>query len=276
MTIALDSYYTIGKMHWYCQDYVFQGTKPFPHVILADGCSAAPHSDVGARLLVLNARRELARFARVSGDETERTARHWRFGRRIVRRAARQARDLELGPEVLDATLLVAWCDGITVYVHLYGDGCIATRDADGKLAVIQVEYAENAPYYLSYLLDSERHALYQEAVGDPAVALSVHYLNESTAVSTRRERFDAPVMLSFRLAAFPTVAVATDGLHSFVNAETGERVGLLEVTRAMLDFRGCQGAFVRDRLEKVLIEFGKRLMFNLDDLSLGAFVGTD
>ena len=273
MTIALDSYYTIGKTHWYCQDYVFQGRKPFPHVILADGCSAAPNSDVGARLLVLNARRELARFARVSDDEAERDALHWRLGRRIVRRATRQARDLGLSPEVLDATLLVAWCDGITVYVHLYGDGCIATRDADGKLAVIQVEYAENAPYYLSYLLDSERHALYQEAVGDPGVAQSVRYLDETTGVSIRRERFDAPVALAFKLAMFPTVAVATDGFHSFMNTETGERVNLLEVTRAMLDFRGCQGAFVRDRLEKVLLKFGKRLMFNFDDLGLGAFV---
>ena len=61
MTVALDSYYTIGKVHLYCQDYVFQGWKPVPHVILADGCSASPNSDVGARLLVLNARRELER-----------------------------------------------------------------------------------------------------------------------------------------------------------------------------------------------------------------------
>jgi len=46
-------------------------------------------------------------------------------------------------------------------------------------------------------------------------------------------------------------------------------------VARALLDFRGCEGAFVRDRSEKVLIEFAKRLLFNLDDLGLGAFVET-
>ncbi len=276
MTVALDSYYTIGKMHLYCQDYVFQGRKPFPHVILADGCSAAPNSDVGARLLVLNARRELARFARVSDEGAERDALHWRLGRRIVRRATRQARELGLSPEVLDATLLVAWCDGTTVYVHLYGDGCIATRRADGRLAVIQIEYAENAPYYLSYLLDSERRTLYREAVGDPSVAQSIRYLDETSGASIRQERFDAPIVFAFKLATFPTVAVATDGLHSFVNAETGERVDLLDATRAMLDFRGYQGAFVKDQLEKTLIEFGRRLLFNLDDLSLGAFVGMD
>ena len=273
MAIVFGSYYTIGKMHWYCEDYAMQGREPFPHVILADGCSASLNSDVGARLLVLNARQEIERFARVSGDEAERTALHWRLGRRIARRAARQIQALRLPPETLDATLLVSWCDGAKVFVHLYGDGCIATRRADGSVAVIQVEYAENAPYYLSYLLDTERQAFYQEAIGDLAVAQSVRYLNETTDSSIRREQFNAPIMFSFDLATFPTIAVATDGLHSFINAETSNWVNSLEVTRAMLDFGSYEGAFVRDRLEKVLIEFGKRSIFNLDDLSLGVFV---
>lgn len=273
MSIALDSYYTIGRMHWYCEDYVFQGGTPFPYVIMADGCSASPHSDIGAKLLVLNARRELTHFARGADDEAQRAQLHWPLGQRIVRRAARQVQDLQLDSSVLDATLLVAWCDGSTVHVHLYGDGCIATRQADGGLAVIQVEYAENAPYYLSYLLDSERHAYYQEAIGDLTVAQTVHSLDETTGISIRRGRFDAPIILSFPLATFPTVAVATDGLHSFVNAEARNRVDLLEVTRAVLDFSNHEGPFVRDRLEKVLVEFSKQLIFNLDDLSLGVFV---
>ena len=71
-------------------------------------------------------------------------------------------------------------------------------------------------------------------------------------------------------------MAVATDGLHSFLNAETGERVDLLEVTRAMLDLRDCQGAFVKSQLQKVLSDFGRRLLFNLDDISLGVFVERD
>lgn len=273
MTVALDSYYTIGKVHWYCQDYVCQGWQPFPHVILADGCSASPNSDVGARLLVLNARQELARYAQIPRDGPELATQHWDLGRRIIQRAARQARELNLNPEVLDATLLVAWCDGATVYVHLYGDGCIATRRADGELTVIEVEYAENAPYYLSYLLEPDRQVLYQEAVGNPESAQTIHCRSQAADVSSRQERFDTPVAFSFDLATFPTVAVATDGLHSFISAETGQRVELLEVAQAMFDFGDLQGTFVMDRLQNTLIEFGNRLLFNLDDLSVGAFV---
>ncbi|MFZ1492548.1 MAG: protein phosphatase 2C domain-containing protein [Candidatus Competibacter denitrificans] len=272
MMIALDSHYTIGRLHWYCQDYLFQGGEPFPHVILSDGCSASPNSDIGARLLVLNARRELARFARVAADEAQRAALHWRLGRRIVRRAARQAHELGLNPEVLDATLLIAWCDGTMVRVHLYGDGCIVTRRADGQLTAIQVDYAENAPYYLSYLLDPARNVFYQEAIGDSAVAQSISTLRGPTEVIKRHEPFDNPLVFSFDLADFPLVAVATDGLGSFVEARTQQRVPLWDVLPTVLNFSRYEDTFVREHLEKALAELGERFMFNVDDISLGIF----
>lgn len=270
-TLLLDAYYTIGKLHLFCQDYALHGLEPVAHLILADGCSAAPDSDLGARLLALNARRLLPRFARPASGE-ERRVWHWTLGRRIVRRAARQVQDLGLDPTVLDATLLVAWCDGTTVHAHLYGDGCFAVRNGEGRVATIRVEYAENAPYYLSYLLDPERWAFYQEAIGEPATAQSLHYQSEA-GESIRQERFDAPTVFDFDLAAFPVVAVATDGLDSFVTAETGEPLELQTVARKMLDFTHFDGAFVQRRLRKTLFDYAQQGVFNLDDIGLGAFV---
>ena len=275
MMIALDSHYTIGRLHLLCQDYVCQGWKPFPYVVLSDGCSAAPDSDLGARLLTLNARRLLPWFALPVANEAERVDRHWRLGRRIVRRAARQARDLGINEDVLDATLLVAWCVEDTVYVHLYGDGCIAARRTNGEITVIEVEYAENAPYYLSYLLDQERHDLYASAIGDPSIAQSVHYLSE-TGATRRLEPFNTATVFSFSLAALPTVAIATDGLHSLVNAETGDRLGTLPVARELLDFADINDGFVTRRLRQALVGYGRQGVFNFDDLSLGAFVKVD
>jgi hypothetical protein len=176
---------------------------------------------------------------------------------------------------VLDATLLIAWCDGATIHIHLYGDGCIAVRRADGGVATIQVEYAENAPYYLSYLLHPQRGLLYQEAIGDPATAQRVHYQSDA-GETTRREHFDAPTVFSFDLATFPTVAVATDGLDSFVDAKTGQRLNLLAVAREMLDFRNLDGAFIQRRLRETLIEYAQRQVFCCDDIGLGAFIALD
>lgn len=272
MMIALDSYYTIGKLHLFCEDYVGQGWRPLPYLILADGCSAAPDSDLGARLLVLNARRLLPRFALKAYNRAERTARHWSLGRRIIRRAARQVRDLGVDTAVLDATLLIAWCDGESIHGHLYGDGCIATRQADGEVRAIQIEYAENAPFYLSYLLDAKRCALYREAVGDSSIAQSVHEFSEASS-TVRQAAFDAPIVFSFPLTTFPRVAVATDGLHSLMNVETGKRVQTLEVARQLLDFPNVEAGFVKRQIRNVLVEYGEQRIFNLDDIGMGVFV---
>ncbi len=269
--LLLDAYYAIGRLHLFCEDYALHGWEPVPHLILADGCSAAPDSDLGARLLALNARRLLPHFARAA-SERDRLARHWPLGRRIVRRAARQARDLGLDPTVLDATLLVAWCDGAMVHVHLYGDGCLAVRHADGGVGTIRVEYAENAPYYLSYLLDPERWELYQEAIGEPATAQSIHYQIDA-GESIRQEAFNTPTAFDFDLTTFPVVAVATDGLDSFVAAETGARLDLRTTARSALDFQNLDGAFVQRHLRQVLVDYAQQRVINVDDIGLGAFV---
>lgn len=273
MPVILDSYYTIGKGHLYCQDYALQGWEPFPYLILADGCSASANSDLGARLLALSARQALARFARLPREGSKLAAQHWRLGHQIVRRARRQVRALGIDQEVLDATLVVAWCDGVSVHVRLYGDGCIVARRADGQLSVITIEYAENAPYYLSYLLDPKRRMLYQEAVGNPQGAQVVRQITEAKGGQVWHECFDAPLAYSFDLATFPIVAVATDGLDSFINVESGMRIGVWEVAQALLDFADTYDDFVMRQVQYTLIAFSERHWFNFDDLSLGAFV---
>ncbi len=272
MRLLLDADYTIGKMHLFCQDYASRGIEPVPYVILADGCSAVPDSDLGARLLALNARCLLGQFARGAADQTQQAIQHERLGRRIVRRAARQVRDLGLDTTVLDATLLIAWCQGATVYAHFYGDGCIAARRADGTVVVIEIEYAENAPYYLSYRLDPERGALYQVAIDDPATAQRIHCWSE-TGVTIRREPFDAPMLFSFELAEFPRVLIATDGLHSLVNLTTRERLDSLAVAREILDLRHFDGVFLQRRLGEVLARYRQQGVLNVDDIGVGAFI---
>lgn len=271
MTIICDSHYTIGRTHWYCQDYALQGMEPYPHVIMADGCSASPNSDIGARLLVLSACQNLAHFMRSGEDEDRRLVLHWRLGRRIVRRAARQARMLGLDAEVLDATLLIAWCDQQAVHVHLYGDGCIVAQQAGGELMAIQVEYADNAPYYLSYLLDAERHALYQEAAGQEGIAQTISCLYETANTATRHESFDNPLIFFFPLAIYPTVAVATDGLASLVNLQAQQRIALLAAGRAVLE-HNSSATTVRESLEKALATLSEQSIINIDDISIGIF----
>lgn len=125
-------------------------------------------------------------------------------------------------------------------------------------LAAIQVEYAENMPYYLSYLLDRQRWALYQSRGGrcadSAACAICVRVATMAGWKHSTHRRCS-----SFPLAAFPTVAVATDGLHSLIEADTGARLDLLEVARSVLDFASTSAVTVRRRLRKTLAEYGRR-----------------
>jgi hypothetical protein len=49
--IQTDIFRRIGATHAVCEDYIIEGNKPFPFIILADGCSTAKNTDMGARIL---------------------------------------------------------------------------------------------------------------------------------------------------------------------------------------------------------------------------------
>ena len=49
--MQVDTFSKIGKTHKICEDYILSGTKPFPYIIISDGCSSSEGTDMGARLL---------------------------------------------------------------------------------------------------------------------------------------------------------------------------------------------------------------------------------
>ena len=53
--IHVDCAFRMGRTHLVCQDYAAVAAGEFPCVLLADGCSWSPDTDMGARLLVRSA-----------------------------------------------------------------------------------------------------------------------------------------------------------------------------------------------------------------------------
>ncbi len=261
MKIVTDSHYSIGKTHLVCEDYACHGHDPMPYVILSDGCSSSENTDVGARLLALNARQSISQFLTTS---------HWDMGRRITDLSAQQADSLGLPLSALNATLIVAFFHQDQVSVHLYGDGCVIIQDHDGNLQAIQIEYAGNAPYYLSYLKDAGLETRYLEKLGRQTKIVKSLSNNE---VTSKRCDYNTSSIFDCNVAEFKALAVATDGLSSFVDVGAGQDRDLLEVAKEFMAFKNINGDFVKRRMRRALTTYRQQGIHNSDDIGFGAFI---
>lgn len=273
MRIVTDCHFEIGHGHWVCEDYACHGRSPVPHVIVADGCSAAGNVDVGARLMTLNARQALPTFARLPDEAL--TTRHWQIGRQIVIQSVRQASSLGLSATALDSTLLIALIAGDRVRVHVYGDGCLLGRRHDGSLRIVQIEFAHNAPYYLTYLQDRARQNMYADVMRNLPTP-QIHRWLDGQTQRIETHPYDAPGIFEFPLDEFPIVAVASDGLSSFINRTNREPVGLWTGAEELMKFRNLNGDFVKRRLRRTLEHFAKRDIVNFDDIGCGVLASVD
>ena len=258
MHIASDSHYHIGKTHLTCQDYAYHGLEPLPFIIVADGCSSSPHSDIGARILTLTASQLIAGFP---------GADYWVMGQQIATLGAQHIQALGLAPSALDATLIVALQFGSRIQVYLYGDGCLVCQHSHSGIQIIHVEYEHSAPYYLSYLEDAPNRERYIQA--NPAK--TVHIVGAAGVVSEVR-CIDEPAIFEFCLDEIDILGIASDGLSSFSAATTGCAYDTYSVARELLSFKNFRGDFVKRRLRRTLATFGKKGVYNNDDIALGIF----
>ncbi len=252
MDYAVDDFVKTGAGHRICQDYVLSGPLPVPHVILSDGCSGSPHTDVGARLL--------AHAASASLDEASgppRAADPGDLGDRIIRRASAAADALGLPPTALDATLMIALAVDGWVHVHLFGDGTVVRAAPAAAPTLFTVEYDRSAPCYLSYRRDPERLRTYREA-------------GIGKRLNGRPMAAEAPVRLARPAEEGATVMIASDGIDSFLHQQ-GERVEASLLAAAFTAFKNRKGAFLERRIKRAVRDLEKRGGRHFDDLSAGA-----
>lgn len=231
-----DSMYVMGHGHRVCQDYTLSGND---FVVLSDGCSSSPDSDLGARYLCHAAghRDSLYQGSFDSG---------W-----VIRRAARAAATLGNSMSSLDATLLVATADE-NGFVRCYaaGDGVIAVRMRGGELRVWEIDDGP-APAYLSYRLSPGRMERYWQEWG---TTRTIRYSRDG---QVRRE-FELSIrqsylfQLSFPIASIEAVFLMSDGVKSFSDGDK-RPVQMGDVVEEICALRSLRGEFVRRRLGRFL-----------------------
>jgi len=257
----VDVYTSTGTMHGMCQDYSIGqfgsfGQGSLPYLILTDGCSSSPNTDIGARLLALSAKKILDRYFREQYivHQKKRVATFyigeidWKdFGQTVIHNAQFTADTLGLDHQCLDSTL----------------------------------SFENNAPYYLSYWADVERRGAYLSTTYNAFIQSRVNAgvplvdctraPNPYKATETCQNP-DHSMEYSFSLEEWPILCVSTDGIDSFLD-DQGNRLPYDFVLEQFLSFKNYNGEFVKRRAKRAIQTFEKDGFRNYDDLSIGVIM---
>lgn len=203
-----DSLYVIGSTHRECQDYA---AHALGQAYLSDGCSGAPKTDVGARLLCLRALahdpvdppdiREIATVVRPLAHEVIPTA----------------------GVMSLYATLFGVGSDTEgSMWFAGIGDGALLRIDSRTGGALLEVwepsnEQRFNAPPYPLHHTDLDSLRAYETAVGTSTPLLLRTYEFDGEAWrESRQDHVGSLLGASWGSQEWDLAVVFSDGLSSF------------------------------------------------------------
>ncbi|MGH1347439.1 MAG: protein phosphatase 2C domain-containing protein [Nannocystales bacterium] len=238
--LHIDAHFARGYTHPVCQDYAVAGARI---AVLCDGCSGAPDSDVGARLLA---------HAALNTPPGGLHDRAW------LERSESARSVLGLGMTALDATCIVAEADDDAITVTMFGDGVVAARRCDGSLAVIEVSYPRSAPPYPSYALCPQRKQAYDdEGLGVPTL--------HTTGCAPSTVPGGPGLSWVFPRAQWRSVLVGSDGLGAFRQSDQ-TIVPAPDVVSALFRYPSPRGAFVTRRLRKFLAKEAPTLGLQPED----------
>jgi len=276
-----DTYFRIGSTHKICQDFALSNDRNRktgvivgdPFIIVSDGCSTAEHSDIGARLLALAAKRHIDMAI---GDDS--------FVCATKAMAEVSCRTLGLSRDALSATLLVGKATDVGIYGLIYGDGVIAARNRDGSLHFEEVRFVSGAPYYLRYELNPLDKANYIEKFG-LKVELN-RYKVDAKGVEKNTTSFDLDPARPFFSYAYDiehwkTVALFSDGVSAFEKTvKTGtsiskDHVDLEIIIPELMAFKNFAGEFLQRRSIRAFENFTSADIQGTDDVGIGV-ISTD
>lgn len=246
--------FTKGYDHTICQDY---GRSTPSSIILSDGCSSSPDTDVGSRLLVLS----------TCGLSCKDLFEQEKARQLICATVDQLDHQLNIHNNILnsaclDATLLIAGIHEDKVFIHMFGDGVIVIDYVNGFRKMFQIEYAGNAPFYLNYFNHPKRmeqFILYNS--GEYNVRNLLEDKNEEQGKGHKSYYLDTKDIA--RITLF------TDGVASF-GSRDGSRVNMIEIIDEFCCYKGTAGDFVQRRCNKALKLFSKKDWIHRDDLTVG------
>ena len=276
MKFRSDIFLAQGYSHYVCEDYILYGNRPEgPYVILADGCSSAPNTDIGARLICLAAQKYMQ-------------ALHGKLNRKdmvqkVMNRALLSCESLGIESSCLHATLLVMHVEDNLVHVNGWGDGHAIITWQDGTSRDYSVSFQNEMPWYPLYHVTPHLMARYALLTDGKNPILSpdllIHIKTGLDGEYYRYETVDGLCLCFAEMEAVRSISIASDGLGSFLNVDA-KADGPMDpkgIAKELLAFKNTNGEFLKRRAGKTI----KRYKMNTegdrydhyDDLSIGTIL---
>jgi len=265
-----DTFLKIGKSHQVCEDYILSANKPFNYIILSDGCSTSKNTDMGARLLCHLAKQYIL-YRRADTYSMFPELDYEIMGAWIIHNAELTARQLGLNQSCLNATLIIAYEFEDKYRIYMYGDGSIILQNEHDEIKYIQVDFSENAPYYLTYRISPENLKEYHKLGQD--VIITDQKTNQ--AMIQDIYAYDAKLYFEFSSLKYSKMLICSDGISSF--QKDSDRINdIIPIAKEFLSYKSTKGEFLKRRLKRAIKIYEAEGMHHMDDLSVGAFLQED
>ena len=256
-----DAAFVIGTRHSVvadpCQDYARAGDN---WVAVADGCSNGGHTDMGARIWVMAAKKM------VEEHGVELLTQPTLFLEQLLEEGRARMQDVP----VLDglATLAVGGLVDKTFHAFLQGDGCVAVALANGGLEYWEIAAPNNAPLYPQYMLDVQHLDQWRKMVCDvPTQVRMFRYDDGGTLQSIKTLELNEDLFFakSWSTSEAYAMLVCSDGVFSVPNKTP------FDVLSELFSVKDPTGAFMQRRLAAMQRGWARRKEDSCtDDLAVG------
>ena len=242
---------------------------------IADGCSSAKDSDIGARIIASCVSNHDAYRLKHCLTNFSIKFQYKNLGLCAILSAIPIIRQLGLDDVCLDSTVITSFLDGEFIKTFVYGDGNIIVKWKDGRLELNSIFYSMEAPYYLSYLLDELSDQKYETRFGRITKKVT-----KTDLISEEIEKAEEFVFndVESSIFVFPCeevefIAITSDGLGTFFNSSGNNSISTIKVAKELANFKVLKGPFLKRRMRKALDDYKKDGIFHSDDLSMGVIL---
>lgn len=269
--MQMDTFFTMGKSHKVCEDYAVcdydnDGLEQF--IAISDGCSSSKDTDFGSRILLKLFKSHIAPCSPHCAKGL------WYAAKGIVEQ-------LNMPTACLDATINFGFTNELNgvkgVEVYTIGDGFIVAELNDGGFVIVEIEYDQNAPYYLSYVFDSARKEQFMKLgqkkivtvkTYSPTCVMEGNYLSSSIC-DVAVDHFS---QYWFPFDKYKSVSVFSDGLKTFIPTDASQqKLPLEQIVKELITFPVPNGEFIKRRGISFLKKHKDHAFF--DDFSMATIV---